>query len=77
MNGKDKGGIAGIISIDGSADPDDEGDVMLSCRIPKDLRRALKLVSIQRGVPMAELVTDAIMRHLRALVQEEVSGGKA
>ena len=77
MNGKDKGGIAGITSIDGSADPDDEGDVMLSARIPKELRRALKLVSIQRGVPMAELVTDAVMRHLKKLAREEVSGGEA
>ena len=77
MNGKDKGGVAKIISIDGSADPDDEGAVMLSCRIPKELRRALKLVSIQRGVPMAELVTDAIMRHLRKLTRKEVSGGEA
>ena len=42
------------------ASSDRGGQVMLSCRISKDLRHRLKLIAVRRGLRMAEIVETAI-----------------
>ena len=41
--------------------------VMLSTRVPKDLRKRLKRVALERNVTMAEIVDQAIVHELDRL----------
>ena len=47
--------------------PADSQFVMLSCRIPSGLRRRLKMAAFERGLQMAQLVEQAIVRELDRL----------
>ena len=45
--------------------------VMLSCRIPEELRRRLKTVASEKGLQMAQIVEQAILRELDRMEREE------
>lgn len=52
----------------------DDETVMLSMRIPAELRQRLKIVAVVRRQPMEKIVEAAIEQYLETLNTEEVRG---
>lgn len=50
----------------------DDETVMLSMRIPAELRQRLKIVAVKRRKPMEKIVQQAIRREVENLEVEEV-----